>query len=154
MTIKRTPVLPGKQPRKTKKVGKPRPSREPDARLRHGANSLDALLKQPLDGRLGIVKRRDQLESQWVDHCGGEARLTPGILSLVKRVVHKELVLSHMEKMSLADKFDLTSKQYVCLSNSLRLDLQALETMLRQRKPKPLQSLTEYIELKYGDKSE
>jgi hypothetical protein len=163
MTVKRTPVLKPKQPTnkadvqlkevgsKADTTGKLRPPKTEDKRVAHGVWSLDKLLREDLDGRLKIVKRRDQLECDLIAYIG-EDNLTPPLLSLVKRIVHKEIVLQHGEKMALLGKFNLADKSYTCLANSLRLDLQALETMLRQRRPRPLKSLEEYVAETYGDK--
>jgi len=151
--VKRSPLLLKKQPRKTAKPGKLRPKREPDAKVRHGVWSLDKLLREDLDGRLKIVKHRDQLESQLIDHCGGLDNLTPPLLSLVKRITHKEIVLQHGEKMALLGKFNLADKSYTCLANSLRLDLQALENMLKNRPQKRVPTLAEIIEAEANEKS-
>jgi hypothetical protein len=148
---KRTSVTGEKRLTKRADTSKLRPKKEPDAKVRHGVWSLDRLLREDLDGRLKIVKHRDQLECDLVDYIGKE-NLTPPLLSLIKRIVHKEIVLQHGEKMALLGKFNLADKSYTCLANSLRLDLQALETMLRQRRPKPLKSLEEYVAETYGDK--
>jgi hypothetical protein len=154
--VKRTPVIrekestnkadvQKKQPtNKPDTTGKLRPPKTEDKRITHGVWSLDRLLREDLDGRLRIVKHRDQLESDLIAYIG-EDNLTPPLLSLVKRVIHKEIVLQHAEKMSLLGRFNLADKSYTCLANSLRLDLQALESMLRQRKPKALKTLDQYL---------
>ena len=51
---------------------------------------------------------------------------------LIKRIVHKELICTQSEKMALLGQFDLTNKNYLALSNSMRLDLLALEGLLKQ----------------------
>ena len=175
MAIKRTPILKksgspvdksrvsNKSPvdksrvtkrRDTRDRTKLRPSTTPDSRVRHGACSLDKLLKADLNKRLKIVRERDLLESQLVDYAGGPSALTPSITLLIKRITHKSLVAAQAEKAALLGRFDLSNKTYLALANSLRLDLAAFEAMLRQRKPKALQTLDEYLDQTYGVDSE
>jgi hypothetical protein len=153
MTI-RTPVrkMPlAKEKRSTKKAdtGKLHPKKEPDAKVRHGVWSLDKLLREDLDGRLKITKERDRLEAELIDHAGGPEALTPTITILIKEIVHKSLIASQAEKAALLGMFNLSDKHYLALSNSLRLDIQTLEAMLRQKRPKALKTLGQYLDETY-----
>jgi len=116
--------------RKKKKTPKLRPKKNQDSNLKHGVWALDTLLKADLDGRLAIVKKKNLLESQWVDYCGGPDRLVPPVIGLIKRIVHKELIAAHAEKMALIGEYDLTDKRYLALTNSQRLDKEALQRLL------------------------
>jgi hypothetical protein len=148
--IKRTPVTGAKQPTNKADRGKLRPVKGEDGRVQHGVWSLDKLLKSDIDKRLTIARERDRLEADLIDQVGGRDNLTPSLILLIKRITHKALVLSQMEKMGLLGQYDLTDKRYVCLSNSFRLDLAAFEAMLRQRKPKVTKTLDDYISSTYG----
>ena len=145
MNTRKAPIKAEKTRKRTPKPGKLRPARGTDPKVKHGVWSLDRLLKADLDGRLAIAKQRDQLEAQWVDHCGGLDSLNPALLSLIKRITHKELISQHSEKMSLLGRFDLSDKHYLALSNSLRLDILALEKLVGGNKSK-VQTLEDYIE--------
>jgi len=146
---KKTPKRSKTSARKSGKAGKMRPSKTPDGRVKHGVNSLAELLKGDLDRRLAIVKERNRLEAQWVDHCGGLDSLNPALLSLIKRITHKELISKHSEKMALLGRFDLSDKHYLALSNSLRLDILALEKLISCKRSK-VQTLEDYIEAQTG----
>ncbi len=145
MNTRKAPIKAEKTRKRTPKPGKLRPARGTDPKVKHGVWSLDRLLKADLDGRLAIAKQRDQLEAQWVDHCGGLGSLNPALLSLIKRITHKELISQHSEKMALIGRFDLSDKHYLALSNSLRLDILALEKLVGGNKSK-VQTLEDYIE--------
>ena len=152
MSIIRTPVRrknpPGdaeKRRTRTPKPGKLRPPSTTDGKLKHGTWALDKLLKCDLDKRLTIARERDQLEAELVDHAGGVQALTPSIMLLIKRVVHKSLVCAQAEEAALLGLFSL-DKHYLALSNSLRLDIAELERLLRQRKPRPAKTLQEIIQ--------
>lgn len=145
MNTRKAPIKAEKTRKRTPKPGKLRPARGTDPKVKHGVWSLDRLLKADLDGRLAIARRRDQLEAQWVDHCGGLGSLNPALLSLIKRITHKELISQHSEKMALIGRFDLSDKHYLALSNSLRLDILALEKLIGGNKSK-VQTLEDYIE--------
>jgi hypothetical protein len=153
MTVIRTPVRrknpPGdaeKRRKRTPKPGRLRPSSEPDGKLKHGAWSLDKLLKADLDKRLTIARERDALEAELVDHAGGVDALTPSMTLLIKRITHKSLVAAQAEKAALLGMFNLSGKHYLALSNSLRLDIAELERLLRQKRPRPVKTLAEIIE--------
>ena len=122
--------------RKKKKTPKLRPTKAQDGATKHGFYSLTQLLRGDLDGRLHIAKKRDQLEADLIDHCGGPNALSPPMISLIKRIAHKELISQHAEKMALLGEYNLGDKQYLALSNSLRLDICALEGLLRDGRNK------------------
>lgn len=145
MNARKTPIKAKKTRKRTPKPGKLRPAKGTDRKVKHGVWSLDRLLKADLDGRLAIAKRRAQLEAQWVDHCGGLDSLNPALLSLIKRITHKELISQHSEKMALLGRFELGDKHYLALSNSLRLDILALEKLIGGNRSKKL-TLEDYIE--------
>ena len=145
MNTRKAPIKAEKTRKRTPKPGKLRPAKGTDPKIKHGVWSLDRLLKADLDGRLAIARRRDQLEAQWIDHCGGLDSLNPALLSLIKRITHKELISKHSEKMAILGRFDLSDKHYLALSNSLRLDILALEKLVGGNKSK-VQALEDYIE--------
>ncbi len=113
-----------------------RPGKNPDGKVKHGVWSLHELLKGDLDGRLAIVKKRNQLEAQYIDHCGGTDVLTPPMISLIKRIIHAELVADHAEKMALIGEFDLTDKSYGALASRLERHLGRLEDLLKNGRGK------------------
>jgi len=117
--------------RKKEKTPKLRPTKAQDGATKHGVHALTELLKGDLDGRLHIAKKRDRLEADLIDHCGGPNALSPPMICLIKRIAHKELISQHAEKMALLGAYSLGDKQYIALSNSLRLDICALEGLLR-----------------------
>jgi len=56
--------------------------------------------------------------------------------------------------MALLGEYDLTDKRYLALSNSLRLDILALQGLLNDGRGKgKAPDLEKYIEAKYGDKT-
>lgn len=146
MTTKRTPVRPKKPAKKTTKTGKLRPSITSDQRVRHGINSLDKLLKQDLDKRLSVARKRDQLEAELIDQAGSPDRLTPTLILLIRRIVHKALICDQSEKMALLNEYNLSDKRYIALSNSLRLDIALFESMLKNRPTMKAPSLAEILE--------
>jgi hypothetical protein len=111
------------------KVPKLRPTKGNIRNTKHGLYTLGELLKGDIDGRLAIAKKRDALQAQWVDHCGGLGRLSPGMLSLVQRIVHQELLISHAEKMALIGLYE-PDKTMQARINSQRLNILALEGMI------------------------
>ena len=113
-----------------------RPVKTQGKGTKHGVWALDKLLKADLDGRLHLVKKRNQLEAAWVDHCGGEGALTPGMLSLIKRIVHAEIVAAHAEKMALLGEFDLTEKNYGALASRQERHIARLEDLLKNNNRK------------------
>ena len=114
-----------------KKIPKLRPRNTPDLRHKHGIIALDTLLKSNIDRRLSIARKRDALEAQLIDRAGGLDNVTSSMLLLIKRIIHKALICAQAEKMSMLGEYDLMDKRYVCLSNSLRLDIQAFEGMIK-----------------------
>ena len=128
-----------------------RPVKTQGKGTKHGVWALDKLLKADLDGRLHLVKKRNQLEAQWIDYCGGEGCLTPGVLSLIKRIVHAEIVAAHAEKMALIGEFDLTDKSYGALASRQERHIARLEDLLKNSSPKgkPV-NLDDYVVEKYG----
>ena len=133
--------------RKKGKTPKLRPTKAQDGATKHGVYALTELLKGDLDGRLHIAKKRDRLEADLIDHCGGPNALSPPMISLIKRIVHKELISQHAEKMALLGEYSLGDKQYIALSNSLRLDICALEGILRNGRTKgKIPTIKEIIE--------
>lgn len=151
MTTKRTPVRPKKPAKKTTKTGKLRPSTTSDQRVRHGINSLDKLLKQDLDKRLSITRKRDQLEAELIDQAGGPDRLTPTLILLIRRIVHKALICDQSEKMALLNEYNLSDKRYIALSNSLRLDIALFESMLKNRPTMRAPTLAEILEAEFHE---
>jgi len=142
--------------RKNKKNPKLRPTKEQEGGAKHGFYALTELLKGDLDGRLSIAKKRDRLEADLIDHCGGVRNLSPPLISLIKRITHKEIIAQHAEKMALIGQFDLAEKRYLALSNSLRLDIMALQQLLasnrgRGRIPTIEEILAEYQNEKDDD---
>lgn len=128
-----------------------KPPKTPGKGTKHGVWALDKLLKADLDGRLHLVKKRNQLEAQWIDYCGGEECLTPGMLSLIKRIVHAEIVAAHAEKMALLGEFDLTDKSYGALASRQERHIARLEELLKNgNKKKKLVNLNDYVEQQYG----
>lgn len=129
-----------------------RPVKSQGKGTKHGVWALDKLLKADLDGRLALVKKRNQLEAQWIDYCGGEACLTPGILSLIKRIVHAEIVATHAEKMALLGEFDLTDKSYGALASRQERHIARLEELLKNgNKNKKPMNLDDYLQSQYGN---
>jgi hypothetical protein len=124
-----------------------RPQNKGSSSAKHGVYSLERLLRGDLDGRLAIAKQRNQLEAQWIDYCGGPDCLTPPVMGLIKRIVHKELLAAQSEKMALLGEYDLSDKKYLALTNSQRLDKEALQRLLNSGKPKgKVPSIQEIIE--------
>jgi hypothetical protein len=115
----------------SEKTPKLRPRKSRHGGETHGVYYLAELLKGDLDGRLKLKKDRDRLEAQLIDHCGGLQALTPPMMMLIRRVAHKELIAAQIEKMSLLGECDLSHKNHLALTNSLRLDLLALEGLLK-----------------------
>ncbi len=113
-----------------------RPRKKPDGKVKHGVWSLHELLKGDLDGRLAIVKKRNQLEAQYIDHCGSTDVLTPPMISLIKRIIHAELVAAHAEKMALLGEFDLTDKSYGALASRQERHIGRLEDLLKNGRGK------------------
>jgi len=112
------------------KKGLETPKLKPAKRkVKHGVHSLEELLKGDLDGRFAIAKRRDQLEAEWVDHCGGPDRLTPAMISLIKRITHQELMLEYAEKTVLLGLYQ-PDKTMQARINSQRLNILALENLI------------------------
>ena len=150
MKAEKTPVLPEKPAKKSGKVGKMRPSKNPDQRVRHAVWSLAELLKKKnLDGRLSIVKKRNRLEAQWIDHCGGPDNLTVHMISLIKRIATNELIITHGEDEALIGEFDITSKNFLALENCHRRNMEQLEKLIKSNRRKA-KSLEDYIEAKAG----
>ena len=129
-----------------------RPGKKPDGKVKHGVWSLHELLKGDLDGRLAIVKKRNQLEAQYIDHCGGTDALTPPMISLIKRIIHAELVADHAEKMALIGEFDLTDKSYGALASRLERHLGRLEDLLKNSGKKRVTSYREELKAIEGGK--
>ena len=107
-----------------------KPTERVDGKVKHGLYSLSELLKGELDGRYLIAKQRDQLEAMWLDYCGGKDEVTPAMLSLVKRIVHQELFISHAEKMFTLGRIELSDKNIISVVNSQRLNVAASENLL------------------------
>jgi hypothetical protein len=101
-----------------------------DRKAKHGLYSLAELLKGEVDGRYYIAKQRDQLEAMWLDYCGGKDVVTPAMLSLIKRIVHQELFVSHAEKMFVLGRCELSDKNIISVVNSQRLNVMALQNLL------------------------
>jgi hypothetical protein len=112
---------------------KTRPRNTPDGKTKAGDVALSRLLRTDIDGRYKIAKDRDKLEAELVDYAGGLDRLSPPMLILIQRITSKTLVAQQREKMALAGEVDLEAKEYLALSNSLRLDVMALQALLRDR---------------------
>jgi hypothetical protein len=110
-------------------VARPRKLRPQKRKAKHGVYSLSELLRGDLDNRLHIAKKRDQLEAQWIERAGGLEHCTPGILSLIRRVVHQELLISHAEKMALLGRYE-PEKNLQARINSQRLNIIALENLM------------------------
>ena len=106
---------------------------------------MHELLKGDLDGRLGIVKRKNQLEADYIDHCGGKDALTPPMISLIKRIVHAELEADQAEKMALLGEFDLTDKHYGALASRQERHIGRLEELIKNNSTKPVMSLETYL---------
>ena len=100
---------------------------------KHGIHTLQELLKGDIDGRYWVAKRRDQLEAQWIDHCGGPDRLTPGMLSLIKRITTQEILLEYAEKVALLGMYEPDNNMQARI-NSQRLNILALEQMIEKNK--------------------
>jgi hypothetical protein len=130
---------------KKKTTPKLRPAKPQDRVAKHGVYALTELLKGDLDGRLHIAKKRDQLEAQWIERAGGLEHCTPGILSLIRRVVHQELLLSHAEKMALLGRYE-PEKNLQARINSQRLNILALENLISaNNQSKGRHSLEDYV---------
>jgi hypothetical protein len=114
--------------------------------VKHGVWALDKLLKGNLDRRYAIVKKRDQLEAAYIDHAGGKGALTPSMISLIKRIIHAELVADQAEKMALLGEFDLTDKSYGALASRQERHIGRLEELIRNNSTKPVMSLETYLQ--------
>lgn len=126
-----------------------RPPKTQGKGTKHGVWALDKLLKADLDGRLAIVKQRNQLEAQWIDYCGGKDSVSPGMFSLIKRIIHAEIVAAHAEKMALLGEFDLTDKSYGALASRQERHIGRLEDLLKNSNRKgKVPSIQEIIEAK------
>ena len=93
-----------------------------------------------LDGRTWLGKLVKQLRAELTDYLG---ETTPLMDILIQRCVYKHLRLSFYETSNLAKAEHGELQDYVCLSNSLRLDLQSLAQMPGKKpgKVKNLQSI-------------
>ena len=130
-----------------------KPKRDKTPNTKHGVYSLAELLKADIDGRYFIARQRNQLEAELVDHCGGADRLTPPMILLIKRITAKSLEAAHAEKMALVGEYNLTGdNRYLALSNSLRLDIMALQGLLNDGKGRT-PDLKDYLQSTYGDKN-
>lgn len=118
---------------------------------KHGVWALDKLLRADLDGRYQIVKKRNEIEAQYIDHCGGEQALTPPMISLIKRIVHAELVADQAEKMALLGKFDLTDKSYGALASRQERHIGKLEDLLKNNTKRQTISLEDYLKVKQDE---
>ena len=145
---KKTPILAEKPTKKRGKARKKRPSKNPDQRVRHAVWSLAELLKKKnLDGRLSIVKKRNRLEAQWIDHSGGPENLTVHMISLIKRIATNELIIGHGEDEALMGEFDITSNNFLALENTHRRNMESLDKLIA-KKLRRARSLEDYIESK------
>jgi hypothetical protein len=137
--------------RPKEKAPKLRPRKNPDGKVKHGVWSLHELLKGDLDGRLAIAKKRNQLEAQYIEHCGGTDALTPPMISLIKRIIHAELFADQAEKAALIGEFDLTDKSYGALASRQERHIARLEDLQKNSNPKgkPV-NLDDYVVEKYG----
>jgi len=156
MTVIRTPVRRKNapvdaqtKPKRSPKVGKLRPAKTPDQRVRHAVWSLRDILKGDIDRRLGISRQREQIEADWVSHCGGLDNLTVHMISLIKRIATNEIIISQAEKMSLLGQFDITSKNFLALENCHRRNMDQLEKLIRANRGKGVKSLEEYLDETY-----
>ena len=148
MTTEKSPVLPEKPTKKRAKPGKKRPSKIPDQRVQHGVWSLAELLKKKnLDGRLSIVKKRNRLEAQWIDHSGGADNLTVHMISLIKRIATHEIIIGHGADEALMGRFDISSNNFLALENTHRRNMDSLDKLIKDNKGKA-KSLEDYIEAK------
>jgi len=127
MRAKKTEDTPLLKP--TGPAGKIRPTQR---KVTHGLHSLEQLLKGDIDGRYHVAKRRNQLEAEWVDHCGGPDRLSPGMISLIKRIVHQEILLEYGEKVALLGLYE-PDNNFQARINSQRLNIVALERMIENK---------------------
>jgi hypothetical protein len=150
MTAKKSAIRSKKQARNQKL----RPKKEPDGRVKHAVNSLAELIRGPLDGRLKVAKKKKELEESLIYYCGGPQSLNPLLLGLIEEIAFKKLLLSHCQKMILLGYYEPSQKFYLPLSNSYRLDIRDLESMLREGKHKTAKSLEQYIDEVYGADSE
>jgi hypothetical protein len=147
--IKRTPVTRPKQPRKNGKAGKLRPSKTPDRKVTHAVWSLRDILMGDLDRRLTISRQRDQIESQWIDHAGGQPNLTVHMIALIKRIATNEIIISQAEKMSLLGRFDITSNNFLALENTHRRNMDQLEKLIKDNRGKGAKTLDQYLDETY-----
>lgn len=148
--IKRTPGKGKKPAKKSSKPGKLRPSRNPNAKVRHGVWALHDLLQGGLDQRLSISKKLAKLEAEWVDHCGGPDALTPPMISRIKWIAAATLVIEQGEKMSALGLFNLADHNFIALVNARERSMDKLEVLIEKNRGKGAKSLEAYIDSKSG----
>ena len=128
LRAKKTEDCPGLKPVGAMKL---RPG-DKEVTVKHGLHTFAELLKGDIDGRTTIARRRSELEAEWIDHAGGLDRCTPGMLSLIKRIVHQELMLEYGEKVMLLGLYS-PDQNFQARINSQRLNILALEQMIKNR---------------------
>lgn len=110
----------------------------------HGVYSLERkLADNSLDGRTRQAKALEQLEIQLMGQCPDEP--TAPMLILAQRVARKTVLAAACEEALLLGKLD-TLQFYVSLTNGLRLDLLALDRLVKEHSSSSPLSYEQYVQ--------
>jgi hypothetical protein len=121
-----------------------------DMRIRH--TLWTTFKKSKIDGRTALGKTMSFLRRELVRHCGGSPSITETII--IERAIAKTIKCHLYELSVLSDPANSPGSRdhYLALSNSLRLDLQALG--LKPKAAEKVLDLKSYVKEKYGKKEQ
>lgn len=133
---------------KTKKNKGQLPSdKQPNAKPvpRNNAGFYSKIDLESIDGRTTLGKAVKEIKTQLRDYVGDNRTLVAEIL--IGRIAYKVVRLCRYEINNLENPHDTEVPHFLPLSNSLRLDLVALQQMAAATKPP---SLDDFLSTNYG----
>ena len=115
----------------------------------HGAGFYQHFDLEEIDGRTQLGKGIQALKTGLRAYLDGETTVVSELL--IQRITYKAIKLAMYESTCLRDPTNEEAPHYLPLSNSLRLDLQALQALAGQSKPP---SLDDYLQSTYSSEEE